>query len=165
MKYTLKKVRKLKIWVTEVVCNLLMNNLTTNQFQQLIASVTEEHTACAVSWPLVHCLHNLFTTSLEKRLSWLLADCKRLSCSNATLQFYSSIVVHFFFKFTLFLSKQYNIYSSVSVSRQTLMFRLIESSPNSLFPHFLFCFLPPNPLLGQCVKKGSRVHFTLVLRG
>lgn len=33
MKYTLKT-KKIKIWVTEVVCNLLMNNLTTNKFKQ-----------------------------------------------------------------------------------------------------------------------------------
>lgn len=144
--------------MTEVVCNLLMNNLTTNQFQQLISSVTEEHTACAVSWPFIHCLHNLFTTSLEKRLSWLLADCKRLSCSNTILQFYNSILVNFFIKFTLFLSKQYNVYSSVSVSRQTLMFRLIEISPISLFPYF-FCFFVAKPITRPVCKEGIQGSF------
>lgn len=34
MKHTLKT-KKIKIWVTEVVCNLLMNNLTTHKFKQL----------------------------------------------------------------------------------------------------------------------------------
>lgn len=31
---TLSNVRRLKIWVTEVVCNLSMNNSTTNKFKQ-----------------------------------------------------------------------------------------------------------------------------------
>lgn len=39
--------RKLKIWVTDVVCNLLMNNVTTNKFKQLKSS--EKHTVLLVA--------------------------------------------------------------------------------------------------------------------
>lgn len=96
---TLLKVRRLKIWVTVVVCNLLMNNLTTNKSKQLKSSVTEEQTVCAVSRPSMHCLHNVFTISLEKSLSWLSADCKCLFCSSTShcpvLLFYNSMFGYF----------------------------------------------------------------------
>lgn len=87
--------------MTEVVCNLLMNNVTTNKFKQLKSSVTEEHTVCAVSWPFIHCLHNLFTTSLAKKL----LDCQQAAnvspaATHCTiLQFLNSTLGCFLFLF------------------------------------------------------------------
>lgn len=47
----------MKIEATEVVCNLLMNNLTPSQFQ--ILKSEEEHIICAVSWPFIRTLFAL----------------------------------------------------------------------------------------------------------
>lgn len=81
---TLSNVRRLKIWVTEVVCNLSMNNSTTNKFKQSSRNPLWQRDMRYVSWPSIHCLRNLFTISLEKGLSWLSADCKCVFCSSST---------------------------------------------------------------------------------
>lgn len=165
MKYTLKT-KKIQIWVTEVVCNLLMNNLTTNKFKQLKSSVTEEHTVCAVSWPSIHCLHNLFTTSLEKSLSWLSADCKCLSCSNTThctiLQFYNSVLGNGFLTCSaLFLNKQYSVYSSVSQSAgKHWCLDKLKAHP-TLFFLFFFCFSQTHNL-ASVWRRDPGFHFTLL---
>lgn len=70
MKYTLKENKTIKIWVTEAVCILFMNSVTTSKVKvkSLKSIVSEELTVCVVSWPFRLCLHNLLSTSLEKNL-------------------------------------------------------------------------------------------------
>lgn len=160
--------------MTEAVCNLSMNNLTTNKFKQLKSSATEERPVCAVSWPFIHCLHNLFTTSLDKKKTYL--DCQQTAniCPAATqhrVQLCSSGFENSkfgCFVFVLFGKQQCGICTSVSVSRQTLMFRLMKSSSNCLYPRFvpfffvcLFFFVFAKPITRPVCKEGIQGFISL----
>lgn len=97
MKYTLKKRRKLKIWVTEVVCNLLMNNKQI-EATEILCDRGASSMCCLLA------IHTLFAEPFYnltgEKASRLSADCKRLSCSNTTrtiLQFCNSTLGCFLF--------------------------------------------------------------------